>query len=220
MNKLIFIAVITLLLGACAEPIRFEQPQPANKKDLATIPKKLRGKYQSRSDNAYLTITANNVVEQVTFQTKTIIDSLDIEIDSTYITNRTPNSFQLTHKNQRFDFNFFSKDSVLVNYSYQDTIFSISPQQLLRRFKGHYFLNYAHKTGWSVRCMTFKKGELSFSEISTKEDIDKLKEVTATEMIGTDSTQSTNYILKPDRQELKRLLKQHFAITKRYLKIK
>jgi hypothetical protein len=52
---------------------------------------------------------------------------------------------------------------------------------VVRKFKGYYFLNIRYdKTSWEVKKIQLSKGQLVISSISTKLDIDNLKEITET----------------------------------------
>jgi hypothetical protein len=52
---------------------------------------------------------------------------------------------------------------------------------VVRRFKGYYFLNKRYdKTSWVVKKIQLTKGQLTLSSISTKLDIENLKEITET----------------------------------------
>ncbi|MEM6829961.1 MAG: hypothetical protein AAF551_05565, partial [Bacteroidota bacterium] len=142
MNKLALSILLSLTLLACEERLKFEEPQPPDKNDLNQLPRKLRGIYLSTSDSTFLTITETEIIEWVDIVTKSLIDSLDLDIDSTLINEHTPDSIQIIDGKFNLSFKFLTEDSVTVYYSYRDTIFQISNEHLLRRFKGHYFLNY------------------------------------------------------------------------------
>lgn len=220
MNKLILSLLLGLTLLACEDSVKFEEPQPPEKKDLNQIPRRLRGTYFSTSDSIFLTINKTQIIEWVDIETRTLIDSLDIEIDSTKISEQTPDSIQISEGMYNLNFKFLSGDSVIVYYSYRDTLFEISHEHLLRRFKGHYFLNYRRtENDWRIRRLTLDKDELSFSRVRIPEDITQLNEITEVEEIKSDSGKVVGYKLKPTRKELKQLMKHSFSDTKKYKKV-
>ncbi|MDH5684335.1 MAG: hypothetical protein OEZ20_07720 [candidate division WOR-3 bacterium] len=220
MNKLIYFLLIGLSFLACEESMKFEEPQPKDRNDLNQIPRKLRGTYSSESDKTFLTINNEQIIEWAEIVTRTMIDSLDLEIDSTKINELTTDSIQIIDGTYNLGFKFLPKDSVIIYYSYRDTIFEISNEHILRRFKGHYFLNYKQtENDWRIRRLTLDRGKLSFSKVRVPEDITVLKEITELEEIKSDSGKVIGYKLKPTRRELKQLMKHSFTETKTYKKV-
>ncbi|MEQ9405799.1 MAG: hypothetical protein RIM99_19565 [Cyclobacteriaceae bacterium] len=219
MNRTFAFILLVLTIGSCEDPVKFESPQPPNQSDLKQIPKQLRGSYQSTSDSTNLTINERTIIDWTEIQFRSLRDSLDIEIDSTKIINKTTDYIEVLDGSYNLEFKFFG-DSVLVDYSYRDTLFEISDMHILRRFKGHYFLNYKRsETNWKVRRLTLNKKRLSFSKVQIPEDIETLKEITEIKEIKSDSSRVTGYKLNPSRKELKKLMKLSFSETKTYKKV-
>jgi hypothetical protein len=218
MNKLTLLILLVLTFLACEDRVKFEEPQPPDKNDLNQIPRKLRGTYFSTSDSTFLTITESQIIEWVDIVTKSLIDSL--ELDSTLIDEKTSDSIRIIDGKYNLSFKFISSDSVIVYYSYRDTIFEISNEHLLRRFKGYYFLNYKRTDNdWSVRSLTLDKNERTFSRVRIPEDITELKEITEVEEIKSDSGKVVGYKLNPTRRELKQLMKHSFSEGKTYTRM-
>lgn len=220
MNRLTIVLLLGLALVACEDVVKFEEPQPVGKKGLNQIPGRLRGTYFSASDSTFLTINKTQIIEWVDIESRTLIDSLDIEIDSTKITGQTSDSIQISEGAYTLSFKFLPGDSVIVYYSYKYTIFEISHDHLLKRFKGHYFLNYRRTdNNWRVRRLTLNNDDLSFSRIRVPEDITQLKEITEVQELKSDSVKVISYKLNPTRKELKRLMNHSFSETKKYKKL-
>lgn len=206
-----------LIIIACEDSLKFEEPQPSGKSNLTQIPRKLKGIYLSNTDSTFLTINEEQVIERMDIVTRTIIDSLDFDIDSTKIKELTPDSTQIVDGKYNLSFKFLSGDSVIVYYAYRDTLFKISDDHILRRFKGHYFLNYKRaENNWTVRRLTLAKDELSFSKVRLSGDMEELKKLTEIEEIKSDSGKVVGYKLNPSRKELKHIMKHSFSETKTY----
>jgi hypothetical protein len=221
MNKLTHALLLCFALLACEDSVKFETPQPPDKNDLNQIPRRLRGTYFSTSDSTFLSITETQIIEWFDIESRSLIDSLDFEIDSTKITEQTSDSIQIVEGKLNLNLKFISADSVIVYYSYRDTVFEISQEHLLRRFKGHYFLNYKRaENDWRIERLTLDKDELAFSRVRIPEDITALKEITEVEEIKSDSGRVVGYKLNPSRKELKELMKHSFSASKTYLKVK
>lgn len=219
LNKAIIYLLLILAVSACENPIKFEEPQPVDQSDLKKIPKRLRGNYQSDSGDTFLSISDSKIIEWSKFAHRLLIDSLDI--DSELINEYSPETVQLIEGKYNLTIQLLPNDSVLVDYFYADTIFDIRSENLLRKFKGHYFLNYQRNDDtWRVRRLTLKKKELSFGSIRIADDIEKLKAITEIEEIKSDSGKVIGYQLNPTRKELKQLMKLQFREGKKYHKVK
>ncbi len=221
MNKLTFLILLFLTLFACEERVKFEKPQPPDRNNLNAIPGKLQGTYLSNADSALLTIDEQRIIEWTDIEYRTVLDSLDMEVDSSLFVNPLSDTIQLTEGMFNIRLKFLPLDSVIVFYSYRDTVFEISNQQIIRKFKGHYFLNYEQtENNWSVRRLTLNRDELSFSKVRLPEDISELQEITEVEELKSDSGKVVSYRLNPTRKELKKLLKRSFSETTTYQKLK
>ncbi len=218
MNKFLTFLLLIILV-ACNEPIRFEQPQPARQRNLNKIPRQLRGTYLSTSDSTYLTIDQQVIVDWADVEVIALRDSLDLDIDSADIAEMSDSVIQVIYGDRNLNIMLMG-DSAKVHYFYRDTIFEISDEQLVRRYKGHYFLNYRKgKYNWRVRKLTLENKLLSFSEIISPKDITNLKEITEVKEIRSDSGKVIGYKLNPTRKELRKLMKHNFGDVATYRKL-
>jgi len=219
-SKLILVALF-FSFQACEESIKFEVPQPPGADNLNSLPKSLWGTYFSNADSTFLTIDAQRIVEWIDLENRTVLDSLGMEIDSTLVTYSISDTIQLTEGMFDIRLKFLPMDSVIIFYSYRDTVFEISEKQILRKYRGYYFLNYERKEkNWNVRRLTLIKGELSFSKVRITKDISELRQITGVEELKTDSGTVVGYRLNPTRRELKELMKHSFSETATYQKLK
>ena len=221
MNRIFALTLLILTRIACEGTyVKFEEPQPKSQKNLKQIPKQLRGSYYSTTDSTYLTINDRMIIDWTEIEYRTLKDSLDLDIDSTKISNQTNHSISVIGGKYNLDFQFYG-DSVLVRYAYKDTLFQISDRHILRRFKGHYFLNYKRsETNWKVRRLTLNKEELSFSKVRLPEDIATIRQITEIQEVKSDSGKVVDYKLNPTRKELKQLMKHSFSETNMYRRTK
>jgi hypothetical protein len=88
---------------------------------------------------------------------------------------------------------------------------------VVRKFKGNYFLNTRYnKTSWSVEKMNLSKGQLTISSISTKDDIENLKEMTET---AQDTVINSNFTAT--KKEFKKFVKNDgFSDSEAFVRIK
>lgn len=167
---LIFILLTSFL--ACEPPVTFSEPQPINKNNLAEFPNRIQGLYLSTKDSSTLSIEKNLIQRIYDYQYKIHPNQLDStsRIDGDKIINLKDNQ-QIPIKRVG--------DSLLANIYYNDTLFTLTKDNVLRKYKGYYFLNKRfEKKGWEVKKIGFSKGQMTISSISTKFDIENLKEIT------------------------------------------
>jgi Holliday junction resolvase len=86
---------------------------------------------------------------------------------------------------------------------------------VLRKFKGYYFINTrCEKESWKVEKIQLSKGELSISSISTKLELDNLKEITETPQ---DTIPPYNF--KATKKQFKEFVKNNgFRDTKTFIR--
>ena len=69
-------------------------------------------------------------------------------------------------------------DSLEINVFFIDTIFNLNNEDILRKYKGYYFLNKKYADyGWEVQKLHLKKGKLFIGEIIMESEITQLKEI-------------------------------------------
>ncbi len=174
MKKLQLILTIIVLTGliACEPSVRFTEPQPINKDNLSKFPNRLQGDYLCITDSSSLNITEKQIIKTYDFNYK--IDSN--QLDSTIILSG--DTLIDLETNERILIKQ-EEDSLLIHIHNIDTLFQMNTDNVVRKYKGYYFLNTCYdKTTWSVEKVELSKGLLTISSISTKQDIDNLKEIT------------------------------------------
>ena len=108
-------------------------------------------------------------------------------------------------------------DSLVTHIHRIDTLFLMDYDNVVRKFKGYYFLNTRYdEEGWVVKKIKLSKGQLVVSYISTEQDINNLKKIT-------ESTQDTvaPYKFKPTKKEFKEFIKNEgFSDSETFIKQK
>jgi hypothetical protein len=194
LNFLSPIIILSLLLG-CQPPVTFDQPQPAETDALNSFPKHIRGNYQSLRDNSRINISSNSIIRTYDFNQRSAIN----ELDSNYkIEGDTLIEIASGEKTKiKFD-----ADTIIIPVHLSDTVFLLSEENVLKKFKGYYFLSFLYqKQGWEVKKLELNNGKLSLSHISTKGEIDTLKQLTES------AYDSLPYRFKPTRKQFKKFVK-------------
>jgi len=159
----------------CGPTATFDDPQPIDLKNENSFNKKFLGAYQSSDSAITLFITDQLITQSYSHYIETLLDSLDTTyqlLADTLINNKTK-SREIVLR---------TDSSIIQKYQNLDTIFEFKEGHALKRYKGHYFLNWQDKDDkkWSVGKLTLEKDILTLSSILGKEDIDLLNELTKT----------------------------------------
>ncbi|MFT3846208.1 MAG: hypothetical protein QM725_14220 [Lacibacter sp.] len=203
------VLVMALMLSSCEPAVTFNKPQPDTEKPLIDFPDRLHGNYLSEDQASVITITDSVITRHYEFDYSQHKDSIgaSCKIVGDSLVN-TSNGIKEKISLQG--------DSLIHHESWTDTLFRISDENVLKKFRGYYFLNNRFKDkGWEVKQMWLKKGVLTIGSISDKSDIQKLKEITET---TADTTSTTFSITK---KQLKQFVKQDgFGNREKFTRIK
>jgi hypothetical protein len=191
--KIILLA--TLVLVSCGDLVRFEEPQPAGQSNEKRIPSTLVGQYLSLADSAKLTITNGLIVKCIISGFSGKVDSVDlkgIKGDTAYSTIENDVEIGVRVKG----------DSAFLRWNTYDTILNVLRGDILRKYKGHYFLNeQLSPNSWRVTTLQKIDNGLTLGTISTKDDINNLREVTETKS-------DTIFSFRPTKREMRKFLKE------------
>ena len=175
-KHILTVLIFATILFSCKEPlVQFEDAQPTNSRELNQISRKLIGTYYNSEDNTELEITKNLFIKKMI-----LTDTVNI---SELGENEILKGDSIFDKVRNFKIKVtIINDSLFTNYQYLDTIFNLTQKDVLKRFKGYYFLNKYGKdnNSWEVLKLKLSKGILNINSISTENEIDILNEITET----------------------------------------
>jgi hypothetical protein len=172
--KLISTFIILTSLLACEPPVTFNEPQPTDIDNLSKFPKRLQGQYLNFADNSTLLVSDKIIQRIYDYDYKVHLNQLDNaeQLSGDTIINVKRKEKTIIKRDG---------DSLITHVHYIDTLFQMDYDNVVRKFKGYYFLNKRYdKTSWEVKKIHLTKGQLILSSISTKLDIENLKEITET----------------------------------------
>jgi hypothetical protein len=172
--KLISAFIILTSLFACEPAVTFNEPQPSDTDNLSKFPKRLQGQYMSLADNSMLSIDDKLIQRIYDYDYKVHRSQLDStsRLSGDTIIDLETNEKTIIRRDG---------DSLITHVHYIDTLFQMDYDNVVRKFKGYYFLNTrCDKSSWEVKKIQLAKGQLVISIISTKFDIENLKEITET----------------------------------------
>jgi hypothetical protein len=208
--RILSMNIILTGLVACEPLVTFTEPQPISTDNLSEFPRRLKGVYLSLSDSSTLSINDNLVQRTYDFDYKVHPNQLD---STARLSGDTLVNFETKEK----ELIKRDGDSLIFHFHYVDTLFQMDYDNVVRKFKGYYFLNTRYdKTSWSVEKMNLSKGQLIISSISTKDDIENLKEITETAL---DTV--INYNFTATKKEFKKFVKNDgFSDSEAFVRLK
>jgi len=211
MEKRISVSLILMFvfLVGCQPPVVFDKPQPTDVKALDAFPKRIQGKYLSSEDSSILQIAAYSLVRIYDFDEKVHISQLD---SNQQLIGDT--LFDL--KSNKGKIVLIEGDSIIQHVNYIDTLFAIDENNILKKYKGYYFVNISTSPAtWEVRKLELSHGLLTLSDINTKDDISQLKALTET------NQDTTPFVFSPTRKQFRKFVRNEgFRDTETFMKIK
>jgi hypothetical protein len=225
MKNIFQFILIFILLASCGQVdevyVRFDSSQPSSKKPLSDFNKKIVGEYENlQNPRETLVITENQILKKRIW--KFSQNRHELELDSNAKLDINDDS-QLTDffENNNYTISIYG-DSLVLETTFVDTVFSISESEVLKKTKGSYFLNFQKgENKWEVMKLELKQDSIFVGAISPADTLLQFDFVVKTETIEIDSSTTTEYLVNPKNREFKRLLKQNtFENTKCYIRIK
>lgn len=197
--------IIFFLIISCTPEINFEEPQPEGDRNELKFRNKFQGSYLSMHDSAILTVYEDKIVQKwhlVIEVPKAEFDTTEgIEIrDGMIYSKEIPEPLPFRQHG----------DTIVIDWDFDLTIFDISPDQVLRYYKGLYFLNYKKPDNfWNVKVVSLnRKGILQINKVyGGQQQIEGLKQITEVDDILDESGNVVAHKIHPTRRELKDILK-------------
>ena len=160
MRKLYLLGFIFFIIS-CDDTtpfVEFSRPQPNDKKDIASLPKRLQGHYSNLTDFIDLEITNYHIIKHHIGK-----DTIDLRDSMFNLVEVKGDTLYDKETSMKFKFRRLG-DSLITDfyYLYTDTIFDLKKGDKLRKMKGHFFLNQKYgDSSWGVRKLTLKNGVLN-----------------------------------------------------------
>ncbi|MEO5570480.1 MAG: hypothetical protein ABIT08_08935 [Bacteroidia bacterium] len=184
-----------IFLSSCEPEVSFGEAQPADLNELSAFPKSMQGDYSNEKDSSILTILEKEVRRTYFWEAKGSIKDLDTNlhlVDSNLVSSDGTEKIPVLVIGDSF---------VMNNNFYIDTLFKISENNVLKKYKGYYFLNKKNQENhWNVTRLSLSKGIISTGTITSREKIKALQEITET-------TDSLSYDFKVTPKQFKKFIK-------------
>lgn len=176
----------------------FENPQPINDAELSKIPNKFQGLFMN-SDSLYINVKDSMILKESYDKfrfPKSEFDSLKLNFD------KVGNKYISKFNKDVFDCKYL-KDSIDFSNKRIDTFFTFSDRNKAKRFDGKLILNYKDSIYWTVKSISVEKNSLKIKYVYSEEDLKRIDSLTKVKSTMIDSS---SFIIKPSRNEFKRIL--------------
>ncbi len=200
--QLVTAFIILFLSWGCGPAITFNEPQPANVAALSSFPDKLKGDYLSEDGESTVSISDKIMLRTYDYQVADHKDSIQgswhVGHDTLY-SGKGSDSVLATNVS-------IKGDSIISRVHYVDTLFLISENGVMKKFKGYYFLNDlvkndSNKNAWAVKQIALARGTLTISAIGNPKDLDNLREITET-------TDTATYNFSPSPKQFRQFIRR------------
>ena len=217
---IIFLSISLLSLTGCGPNVYFDAPQPVHKKELKSFPGKLRGHYMNLDDSTLFVVNQSMILQLYDEEFAIPLDEIETSddymlLDDSLFIGDSGIQVKVSVRD----------DSVYGIAAFRDTIFLISDEYVLKKYKKRIFLNFREEKDniylWLVMKITFyPDGKAKLCVVSDEDEMDMLKEITTVEEIKSKAEKIDYYLIKPTKQEFIEYLKQDgFTDCTQYLKI-
>ena len=196
------LSCLTALIISCGPPVTFKDSQPTKVKGETEFRKKFQGKYLSLIDSSLIYVTSDKIIVELKGNYSIPKEDLDT-LESMGL------KYNPLYKKKKQEHLNVKNDTAFLNWANKDTIFKISPDNILKYYNGMEVLNFkAGPNNWVVKKMEInRKGILKISEITGPEEIQELKNITPVEEIKDENNKVMEYSINPSEKEFKKLLK-------------
>ncbi len=188
-----------LTLVGCDEYVSFREPQPQNDRNEKRFDSNIRGTYLSLEDSSLLVIDELSVRSYGRKKDKPV-DKEGVDIN-------------ITLDKATFDMS--------LNNRSETSVFFLDQDHILKKFKGHYFMNSRRDDGrWNLLIMRKSDGLMTIKNIEMEErTIRQLNSLTVVDEVLDRDGDTEGFILNPTKKEMKSMLKSDIFETEVYKKL-
>ena len=208
MKKVAISLLIVVLFASCKDAVLknsficFDQSQPVNVSDIASVPSKNQGDFLL-SDASNLIVQQKYILRKkrdTIVVSKTEFDSMgNMEYKKGYVYDKdTRKSFKATFKN----------DSIAWNEVQVDTLFSFADNEIAKWYKSSLILNKKVNGTYQVNYIQYSKSGVKFVQLGTKKDLDNiLYKIHIPSVLEIKGKDTLHVVLSPSRSDFRKLLR-------------
>ena len=193
--KFALLFCLGVVAASCQPSVVFKEAQPRDVEERVAFDPHYQGVFYCGSDSTWVFLTTTTLYKEKLFSLS--LDKSDPEQDITEVK-------KLGH---HVTIDYEDDSTMLYTVTLRDTMFNISPEHVLKYYRGHYILNRQLSAGnWEVKTLLMDDGgNLSLSETKLPQDMADLEAITPVEDISTERQEQVR--IDPTRIAFKRLLR-------------
>ena len=202
--KFLLFGFLGLLIWSCNEPpIVFTEPQPTALSPSPYISPIYRGTFLCESDSSIVHVQARTIFKEKNYAIATTKTELE-KVDGV----KLKDGFIEINGWQKVEIKEVRGDSIFSDFLLRDTLFDLSPNQIIKSFRGHHIISKKLRAkDWEVIILSLDYDlNLRLSKTILPEDLEQLESITPVENISTES--KTQYRISPTVMEFDEILKQ------------
>jgi hypothetical protein len=232
MKRILFLAISLALLASCDEgmpEVTFDNPQPAEIENETFFGKRIQGTYvqqvysSSFTDESLLPIAEDTTLlavapDLVTALHKTWYKGHRNDLFLADSSIRTDKQAIADYaQDQGFANVRWEGDTLRAFQEIKDTIFQLNGENVLRHFRGSYFMNQRLANGrWALTRARLQGKYLTFSKVYAYDSTGTLyQEITPVKLTKTqkDTTESIELSINPTKKELRKIIREDLFVT-------
>ncbi|MEO9804925.1 MAG: hypothetical protein ABJF04_16835 [Reichenbachiella sp.] len=191
---------LSFFASGCVAFVAFEKPQPFFKKNESRFDKRFQGMYFDSSDSRTLEITETAMLITSNETRAVPVNEIHSVSNAGIIEANLSQSSNVSIPNRT--------ESIANVQERADTVFLISDCNILRQFKGKYYLNYKELDKyWYLELMALEKGDKLIISTVYVEDIETLEEEVPLVKIRDEKGVLVRVVLQPNKRQLKKLMR-------------
>lgn len=192
---------LSFFASGCVAFVAFEEPQPFFKKSEVRFDKKFQGAYFNPLDSGLLTINDSTILISHFWTVSFPINKIHPIIEVNLAKDHLPIQFGPTLQT--------TEGHVYQSWIETDTVFALSDQHILRRFKKDYFLNYKELDDyWYLELMSLDKDNKLVITAMFIEDLVALENEIPLKKIRDSNGDVIKVVLQPNKKQFKKMIRR------------
>ena len=209
--------MITVLVH-CQSPVGFTEPQPLDEPQLSVIPTEYRGIYWCATDSITLIIDDQIIYKQKKYDTKISKSQLESNSDLTFKNNMLY-AKELSESYPAVQIG----DTIFVQITLKDTLFSDYSGAVLKYFKNRLILNKPLNNDlWDVTIISLKKqNTLSLTKATIPSNLEEIEQITPIQKYNAYNDETpVQIIIAPTKAEFEQILNKGVLFRDSCLELK
>jgi len=194
---------------SCELDVYFEDANPPGVAEISNIPNSFMGSFECESDGTRIHAYSKLVIEEHSREFVTSIQKVKETENCSIIAG----GLYLPGRKECIPFEYINDDSIKATIYTIDTLFSFSPDQVAKLYKGRLFLNMKNGLGeWMTFMLSPQEdNSLRWELIDVPNDIEKIKDVSQSYTTRVTDDKKTKYTIKTSLANFEEIISRDFT---------